>query len=109
MKRKITTDLSKLSNLDENLLDKLFIICADIIGSSVYESILNNENISELDFGFGTLIIKTDLKDIRMKFIPNNDLELDLKNINSGHEPSLKHKLEKAVSAKLVDMYKGFI
>ena len=31
------------------------------------------------------------------------------KNINKGNEPSLKHKLEKAVSAKLIDMYKGFI
>ena len=81
MKKKISTDLSKLSNLDENYLDKLLSLCGDIIGSSVYESILNNDDITELD----------------------------LKSINSGHEPSLKHKLEKAISAKLVDMYKGLI
>lgn len=109
MKKKISTDLSKLSNLDETHLDKLLSLCGDIIGSSVYESILNNDDITELDFGFGKLIIKTDLKDVKMKFIPSNDLELDLKSINSGHEPSLKHKLEKAISAKLVEMYKGLI
>lgn len=109
MTKKITTDLSKLSNLDEKYLDKLFTLCADVIGSSLYETILKNEDMLELDCIFGKLIIKADMKEIKIKFIPSEDLELDLKNINSGHEPSLKHKLEKAVTAKLVDMYKGLI
>lgn len=109
MKKKISTDLSKLSNLEEAHLDKLLSLCAYIIGGAVYESILNNEDITELDFGFGKLIIKTDLKDIKMKFVPSDDLALDLKNVNSGHEPCLKNKIEKAVSAKLINTYKGLI
>lgn len=109
MEKKMSTDLSKLSNLNEEYLDKLFDLCGDVVGGAVYESILSNDPLTEIDMGFGKLIIKLELKEIKMKFIPNKELELDLKNINSGNEPSLKHKLEKAVSAKLVDMYKGFI
>ena len=109
MTKKLTTDLSKLSNLNEEYLDKLFSLCTDSIASSVYESILNNDNVTEIDIGFGRLIVRNDLSKIKIKFIPSNDLELELKNINKGNEPSLKHKLEKAVSAKLIDMYKGFI
>lgn len=109
MNKKITTDLSKLSNIPEECLDKLFKICAYSIGNSVYESILNNEPITEIDLGFGTLIIKANLKDLKLKFIPCEDLELDLKNINQGGEPSLKHKLEKSVIAKLIDMYKELV
>lgn len=109
MKKKVTTDLSKLSNIPEEYLSKLFSLCGYIIGNSVYESLLSNDTITEFDLEFGTLIVKADLKDLKIKFIPNENLELDLKNINQGGEPSLKHKLEKAVVAKLIDMYKDLI
>ena len=62
-----------------------------------------------IDLGFGKLVIKADLKDLKIKFIPCENLEMDLKNINQGGEPSLKHKLEKSVVAKLIDMYKELI
>lgn len=109
MTKKVTTDLSKLSNIPVEYLNKLFSLCAFIIGNSVYESMLSSDSVTELDFEFGKLIVKSDLKDIKMKFIPNDDLEMDLKNINQGGEPALKHKLEKAVVAKLIDMYKEII
>ena len=109
MTKKVTTDLSKLSNIPTEYLDKLFSLCAFIIGNSVYESVLSSNDITELDFGFGTLVVKSDLKELKMKFVPNQDLEMDLKNINQGGEPMLKHKLEKAVVAKLIDMYKEIV
>lgn len=109
MEKKVTTDLSKLSNLPEDTLDKLFSLCSDIIGNSVYETILSSEDITEFNFGFGKLIVKADLKEIKMKFVPSKELEADLKNINNGGQPSLKHKLEKAAVAKLIDMYKEII
>ena len=109
MKRKISTDLSKLSNIPEEYLEKVMSLCSDIIGNAVYESLLSNDTITELDFEFGSLIIKADLKDLKIKFTPSKDLENDLKNINEGKEPMLKHKVEKTVVAKLIDMYKGMI
>lgn len=109
MKKKISTDLSKLSNLPEPLLDKLLGLTAYCISNAVYESLLDNEQFTELDMGYGTLIVKHDLKDLKLKFIPSEDLEMDLKNVNSGGKPELYHKIEKAVVAKLNDLYKELI
>jgi hypothetical protein len=109
MEKKLITDLSKLSNLPEEYLFKLFNISSYIISNAVYESLLESKNITEIDVVFGKLIIKADLKDIKIKFIPNDDLEMDLKNINQGGEPSLKHKLERLISAKLIELYKEIL
>lgn len=109
MKKKVNTDLSKLSNIPEEYLDKLSIACGYIIGNAVYESILASQDITELDVGFGTLLFKNDLSGIKAKFIPSDALQNDLKNINEGGEPTIKAKLEKALSAKLISMYKEII
>ena len=109
MKRKITTDLSKLTNIDEKTLDKLFELTMYAISAAVYESNLNYENLTDVDLGFGELLIKNDAGVIKTKFIPNNLLELDLKGITKGDEPTLKRRIEKSVVAKLIDLYKEII
>ena len=109
MKRKVVTDLSKLSNVPEEYLSKLLNLCGYIIGNAVYESNLASNNVTELDFEFGTLLVKADLKEVKLKLIPNTDLQADLKNINQGGTPSLKSKLERSVASKLIEMYKDII
>ena len=47
MKRKISTDLSKLSNIPEEYLEKVMSLCSDIIGNAVYESLLSNDTIKK--------------------------------------------------------------
>ena len=122
MKKKLSTDLSKLSNIPEEYIDnylkryaetgqhnKVLKTCAPIIGNAVYESLLSSEEITDIDVGFGNIIIKADSKELKLKFVPSKDLEMDLKTINSGKEPELKAKLEKALVAKLIDMYKEIL
>lgn len=109
MKKTLNSDLSKLSNIPEDILERFLNLTAYCISNTVYESLLNNEQLTELDMGFGTLIIKHDLKDLKLKFIPSTDLEMDLKNVNSGGKPALYHKIEKALIAKLNDLYKEII
>lgn len=109
MKKKISTDLSNLCNLPSEIIDKLLSLTAYCISNAIYESLLNNEQITDLDLGFGELLIKHNLKDLKLKFIPSKDLEMDLKNVNSGGKPELYHKIEKAVIAKLNDLYKEII
>lgn len=106
MEKKLNSDLSNLSNIPENILDKLSELTTYVISSSVYESLLNKEGMTEIDLGFGNLLIKHDTADIKMKFIPNDILKEDLKKINNGGKPGLYRKLEKAVSAKLKELYK---
>lgn len=109
MKKKLSTDLSKLSNIPEEYIDKVLKTCAPIIGNAVYESLLSSEEIADIDVGFGNIIIKADSKELKLKFVPSKDLEMNLKTINSGKEPELKAKLEKALVAKLIDMYKEIL
>lgn len=109
MKKKISSDLSKLSNIPEDIIKKIFDLTSYCISNTVYESLLNNEQLTEIDLGFGELIIKHDLKDLKLKFLPCDNLELDLKNVNNGGKPELYHKIEKAVVAKLSDLYKEII
>lgn len=109
MKKKVSTDLSKLSNVPEEYLDKLLNVCGYIISNAVYESMLSSQDLTEIDLTFGKLLIKTDLKEVKMKIIPSEELLTDLKNVNEGGEPTLKHKLERSLSAKLMDMYKEII
>ena len=109
MKKKLSTDLSKLSNIPEEYIDKVLKTCAPIIGNAVYESLLSSEEITDIDVGFGNIIIKADSKELKLKFVPSKDLEMALKTINSGKEPELKAKLEKALVAKLIDMYKEIL
>lgn len=109
MVRKLSSDLSSLSNIPEYILDKLFNLAAYCISNTVYESLLNGDNFAEIDLGFGKLIIKNDLKDLKLKFLPNKDLEMDLKNVNEGGKPELYNKIEKALVAKLNDLYKEII
>lgn len=109
MKRKISTDLSRLSNIDEAAIDRILELCTAIIGNATYEALLENDEFSEIDLGFGTLIIKTESADVKVKFIPSITLSNELKEINRGGEPSLKLKLEKSVVAKLIDNYKQIV
>ena len=109
MKKKLSTDLSKLSNIPEEYIDKVLKTCAPTIGNEVYESLLSSEEIADSDVGLGNIIIKADSKELKLKFVPSKELEMDLKTINSGKEPELKAKLEKALIAKLIDMYKEIL
>ena len=109
MKKKLSGDLSKLSNIPEEILDKLLNITKYCISEAVYESLLQKDTITEIDLGFGDLLLKTNLGEIKIKFLPKEDLELDLKGVNNGDKPTLHHKLEKALSAKLIEIYKDIL
>lgn len=109
MTKNIKSDLSTLYNIPVEVSDKLSSAIAYLIGDTVYQSLLSNEPISEIDLGFGKLIIKTELKDVKMKFIPTEELEADLKSIANGGKPSISKRVEKSLVTKLTEMYKEII
>ena len=109
MKKKLTTDLSKLTNIDEKILDRIQELSMYVISEAVYEANLQMDSTVELDVGFGDLLIKNDDGNIKMKFIPKEALELDIRGVNKGDEPTLKKRMEKALIAKLIDLYKEII
>jgi hypothetical protein len=109
MTKNIKSDLSTLYHIPPEIVDKLSSAVAYLIGDTVYQSQLSGESISEVDLGFGKLLIKVELKDVKVKFIPSAELEGDLKNIANGDKPSISKRVEKSLITKLTEMYKEII
>ena len=68
-------DVSKLTAVSQITLNKLANIVSLCICNAVYESALENEPITEIKLGIGTLLIKYENNEILYKFIPNQKLE----------------------------------
>lgn len=109
MKKNLSTDLSTITSIPEEIIVKLLNVAGYCIGNAVKESLDNFETITEIDMEFGTLMVKNDENSFKLKFIPNESLNEDIKNSLSGKESLLTKKLEASLSAKLVEVYKEII
>lgn len=109
MKTNLIEGLSKLSNIDSDILAKLVDIMGECIIEAVYEDRLRNITTSEIDLGFITLSISNDDSKLKIKAIPSKELMTDLTNVEKGKNPKLKLKLEKNVIAKLQETYKELL
>lgn len=98
-------ELSTLSTLPKSIIKSLFDNECDIIGHKVFETIINNENLCEVDIGIGTLIL--DISDnICYKFIPSQDLEDTLISVVNTNDDCLTKKIENVLSEKIINTYK---
>lgn len=109
MEKKLSTQLSKISNIPENILDNLNKLSVNTIAEIVYEASLQNDFIINLDIGIGNLLIKRNESDVNLKFIPSKQLEDDIAFIYKNNESPLKNTLKKNLKAKLVDTYKEIL
>lgn len=99
-------DLSILTTIPNNSLNKLFEKMVWVICNSVEESTLNKENITEIKIGIGTLIIGIENNSIKYKFVPNQLLENSLiSTVKDGKNP-LVVKLEENFANRIINTYK---
>lgn len=106
---KITEDLSKVSNVDKDILAKLFEGIQSVIVEEVYEDRLKNNPSTEIDLDFIKLIISNDNSQLKMSVIPSTKLLEELIDIEHGKEPKLKTKLEKNLVQTLSDTIKDIL
>ena len=104
---RLIEDLSKLSNIDIDILAKLFEKVGECIAQKVYEDRLKVENTTMIDLDFGVFEIKNDEGKLKIKFSPSSSLLEDLVNIEKGKSPKLIKKLEKVTVTKLLETYKS--
>lgn len=102
----LNTDLAILTSIPQDTLDKLTEKSIWCIGHDFYESILGNQNISEIDIGIGKLIISDEEDSIKYKFIPSDNLEKTLLDISLTHKEPLQVILEKWLCSKITNTYK---
>ena len=105
----IVEDLSTLTTISQTTLNKLVKQTDYIICDGVHESILKNENITTVDIGIGTLLIKVGEEEIKYKFIPSNTLENTLIWTIDNHESPLVSKIESTLKDRVFNVYKELI
>ena len=106
MKNKLITDLSKITTINEQTLEKLSTKCIWCICDAVEESIYNGETLSEIELGIGTLYILIEDDSIKYKFKPNKQLETNVINTVYYEKNPLQAEIEKSLVSKFNNTYK---
>ena len=76
---------------------------------AIYESILNKQDITEMDIGIGTLYILNNDQGIKFKYIPNKQVEEAVKDTIVDQENPVQLILEKRLVSKIVNTYKDIL
>ena len=102
----LTSDLSLLTTIPDKVLEKLNDKLVYCISEAVAESALAEEEITELDVGFGTLFIKNDKFEPKFKFVPTENFMSTIKDSINNKLNSLEDTLNESLANKVVNVYK---
>ena len=104
----ISTDLSTLTTINEQIFTKLESKIIWCISNSMYEAIKAGENSTIIDLGFGTITILFDNNEIKYKFVPSQELEKVLTRTVINERNDLAINIESSLVSKLTNVYKTF-
>lgn len=99
-------DLSTLTTIPSGTLNKLADKVSYIICNNLEESVLNSDNIMELNVGIGTLILSIEDNSLEYKFIPSQKLETSIVNTIKNKKNPLETTLEKSLVSRILNAYK---
>lgn len=102
----LNKSMSKLTGISEGTLQSLHSKEIYCICDEVEESILKDEEITDVDIGVGELYIKHTGKEIQYKFIPSKELEASLTETVVNKKCPLKEKLDASLVDKISKVYK---
>ena len=105
----ITSDLSVLTTIPENTLNRLNDLTMKCIAHAVFESSLNRENTCIVDIGIGKLIIAPSEEDVNIRFEPSQKMESMLVDAINKKEDPLTLEVEKVLSEKIMRTYKDLL
>lgn len=99
-------DLEILTTIPASTLKKLMTKEVYCIANAVEESMLSNEDISEVDIGIGTLYIKHVDNEIKYKFVPSAKLNDAVKSTVVNKKNVLVDVLEPSLVNNFKTVYK---
>lgn len=106
MKTNLKSDISLLTTINEKALDKLTDKVLWCISDAVEKALLNNDNIAEIDLGFGILMISILDNNVKYKFIPSKNLEKSVNDTIINEKNILVDVLEESLVNKITNVYK---
>ena len=105
----ILKDIHSLTQIKEVVLKSISSIIEDSVCHYILESIYLEEDVIEIDFGFGILSINASSDELEYKFVPSKRLEKKLlKAINTNTSP-LVSNIEKKLNQKIINTYKELL
>lgn len=105
----LVKDISVLTDVTENTLNKFIPIINYCIGHAVHEADCTRSNIVEIDLGYGELHLKIDAESVAYRFIPSRDLEKIIVKTLTAHNSPIIMKLETNLQERLEKTYKELI
>lgn len=106
IKKDALQDLSILTTIPYNNVQKLFDMVGDIIAYDLQESIKNKESKVSIDIGIGVLNLTLDNDEIHYKFIPSNKFEQELIDVVTNGNLNLIDNIEQTISKRVMSTYK---
>lgn len=101
--------LSALTTIPKKHLDKLLNKVYLCIGDAIEEALIENKNMSEIDIGIGTLVVRFDTNNIYYKFIPNQDMTNTIKSTIVNKQNMLTRTVESNLVNRIVNVYKDIL
>ena len=98
-----------LTTIPEKTLRKLVDIQEYIINDMVEDSMTKGETTTEVDVGFGNLIIRFEDGALRFKFIPSAKFEEELIDTIVNKHNRLTHAIEHSLVNKITQTYKDLM
>ena len=102
-------DVSVLTDVSENTLNKFVPLCQYCIGHAIHEAECIRSDIAEIELGFGELHIKFDEDCVRYRFIPSKELEKTIVKTLTTHNSPIILKLESNLQEKIDRTYKELL
>ena len=102
----LNQDLSQLTTIPKLQFDNINKVQVNLICHYVAETVAEQESVTEIDLGIGTLYIKVDGEDVKYKFIPSHKLENGVKYAITTKESPLILDVESILKDRICNAYK---
>lgn len=106
MKNTMIEQLSKLTTIPNDSLERLKNIEIMCITNDFYETLKTSNKLTTTDVGIGTLNILYDNGAVKFKFVPSAKLEEEIIQTAKGKQSKLEKTLDKSLKDSLVNTYK---
>ena len=106
MKTDVLQDLNVLTTIPTASLQKLFDKVQYVICHTLEESILEGEDVTEIDLDFGTLIIKIEDGTLKYRFVPSVKLNKNIKTTITSEKSPLTGEVEATLKDRITKTYK---
>lgn len=105
----LNNELSILTQIPINVLDKLSNISKKCILHNIHQSCLEDKDCLEIDIGYGNIIMYISDENIVYRFVPSKDFEKSIINTIDSQEDPLILDIEQSLKKKVLNVYKELI